>query len=133
MITLKCQFCGSEKEVHNYRKNTFKFCDRSCLAKSKTGNKNPCWRGGRVRHSSGYIFIFIPNHPFSNKDGYYFEHRLMMEFKLNRFLKENEVVHHVNGIKDDNRIENLELLDSQSTHAKFHYKEREIDLDGRFL
>ena|SRR3990167_9417979 len=68
----------------------------------------------------GYILICNPKHPFSNNKGYVREHRLVMERHIGRYLNSNEVVHHKNGIKDDNRIENLELFPNISEHMKFH-------------
>jgi len=79
------------------------------------------WKGGRVRLSSGYIYIHAPDHPYASKDGYVMEHRLLMESKLGRFLQPSEVVHHINGVKDDNREENLEVL-IRGQHVSKHFK-----------
>lgn len=75
----------------------------------KFGKDNANWKGGRIK-SHGYLLIRKPNHPFCNNHGYVFEHRLVMEKYLERYLESYEIIHHKNGIKDDNRIENLALL-----------------------
>ena len=83
------------------------------------GNKNN-WQGGRVVTSSGYVAIRKPEHPFAWKgSGYIFEHRLVMEQKLGRFLNKNEVVHHIDENKKNNSIDNLEILD-RGKHIIFH-------------
>lgn len=66
----------------------------------------------------GYRQVFTPTHPNSYNDGYIAEHRLVMEAHLGRFLEKGEEVHHINGNKLDNRIENLQLFASRSQHLK---------------
>lgn len=111
---------------------------REKLSAQKIGNKNPNWKGGITRiaqeirknrknlipglhtNKGGYREILSPNHPFAGKDGFMKEHRLVMEKHIGRYLKKEEVVHHINGIKNDNRIENLVLCASEKEHRKFH-------------
>lgn len=69
-------------------------------------------RGGRISVRSGYIYIYAPEHSLAQGrvTKYFPEHRLVMEKHLGRVLDRNEIVHHRNGVKDDNRIENLEIV-----------------------
>lgn len=84
-------------------------CYKKELLSSKQGCNHHSWKGGRFKNTSGYIEISI------NKE-YFLEHRIIMERKIGRKLNSNETVHHINGFKDDNRIENLELW--AGTHIK---------------
>lgn len=67
----------------------------------------------RYKTSGGYIILYLPDYSNSNGKGCILEHRFVMENHLNRHLDHKETVHHKNGIKDDNRIENLELWASK--------------------
>lgn len=87
--------------------------------KGNVGSKSGNWKGGRIIHN-GYVLIYSPNHPNCNKSKYVPEHKLNMEKKIGRFLLPREVVHHINGKKDDNRIENLMYFSCESEHQKFH-------------
>ena len=87
------------------------------------GERHPCWKGGRTKTVNGYIWVLSPPHPCANH-GYIYEHRAVMEKHLDRFLKSTEIVHHINGNKTDNRIENLILFPNKSEHQKFHHLNR---------
>lgn len=87
------------------------------ISKKQSGEQNHNWNGGRkkVKAKSGkghYVYIKSPGHPRTEDKStdYVPEHCLVMEQHLGRYLLQNEEVHHRNGIKDDNRIENLELV-----------------------
>ena len=89
--------------------------------KTHIGNKNHRWNGGRFLTQEGYVLVLCREHPYCNKNGYIFEHRLVMEKHLGRYLRPEEIVHHVNGKRDDNRIENLMLFNSHAEHRKFEW------------
>ena len=74
--------------------------------------------GGRTTDPDGYVLLKANGHPHANSGGYVREHRLQMERTLGRYLLPGEVVHHINGRKDDNRPENLQLYESNSAHKK---------------
>lgn len=77
------------------------------------------WNILKLIHKGDYYYALVPNHPNATKNGYVLYHRIVMENHLGRILNKTEVVHHVNGNKRDNRIENLQLLDSKE-HARLH-------------
>ncbi len=79
--------------------------------------------GHKKKRPDGYIAIYFPDHPKSTKDGYIMEHDLIMECLIGRYLRDDEVVHHKNKIRDDNRKENLQLM-TFSEHARLHMIER---------
>ena len=99
----------------------------SLINANKSGEGNPAWRGG-FKRLFGYIQFLAPKGcRFSSmKDGrgYVFVHRLIMAAHIQRPLKPEEAVHHINEIRDDNRIENLMLFKNKKEHLSYHNKLR---------
>lgn len=112
------EFCEHCKEPYLIRHNKGgRFCSHSCKALGldtiaklthKRGKDSPNWKGGK-NIIKGYIRVYAPEHPYATKSRYVMEHKLIMEKHLGRYLKPYEIIHHKNGVKTDNRIENLEL------------------------
>lgn len=96
--------------------------DKEALSKimsvSNSGANSGNFNGYRARRD-GYVFRYVPEHPYSDSRGYVGEHRLVVEEHLGTFLTREFVVHHINGIKDDNRIENLAVM-TVGAHSAFH-------------
>jgi len=91
--------------------------------KYSKGKEHWNWKGGKMKSIYGYNLIYCPEHPYA-KSNYVFEHRLVIECEIGRFLKPEEIVHHINKIKTDNRIKNLMLLPNKKEHAKIHYQQQ---------
>ena len=101
------------------------------LSRGTKGARNSTWKGGR-QNDCGYIKVWISRddffYPMARKNGYVLEHRLVMAKHLNRCLLSWEIVHHKNGIKTDNRLENLELLPAKKYHLVDSYAQARIAL-----
>lgn len=86
---------------------------RENSVKSRIGKIGGNNKGGSHIDRHGYVQVWMPEHPNCRSAGYIHEHRLVMSSYLGRPLKKGENVHHINGRRDDNRIENLELWSTQ--------------------
>ena len=105
----------------------------SIAARKESGHKNLGRRakeyefgGHEKRRSDGYIKVYVPDHPHASADGYVMKHTLVMERHIGRFLREDEVVHHVNRIRDDNQLKNLRLM-TKKEHQSMHMRERHAE------
>lgn len=77
------------------------------------------WKIKKIVSKGDYNYAVVKEHPNATKHGYVLEHRIVVENHLGRFLNPNEIVHHINGNKKDNRIENLEVHD-KADHSRSH-------------
>lgn len=126
-----CPDCGKERWV-SWRggRPIHERCHQCAMVayinKRLPGKYPSAWKGGHIRDAEGYIRVRVYSddffHPMARNSGYVMEHRLVMAKHLGRCLQTWEVVHHKNGIKDDNRIENLELTATMSEHIRNHSK-----------
>ena len=111
----KCNYCGKTFRPKNSK---IKCCSRKCGCASRGNYQKKGRKDGiyRYKNKKGYIVITYWEGDTKINSR---EHRLIMEQHIGRKLNKFEDVHHINGIKDDNRLENLKIID-HSEHTKIH-------------
>ncbi len=163
-LNVKCEICGKRYHRKPYLVNRAKhhYCSVSCHKEAKKeymkgegnhqyglrGELNSSWSGGRRISTYGYVSVQQIGHPFArSSSNYVFEHRLIAEKYLltdensveingKLYLSPAYVVHHKNGNRLDNRVENLEVMtisEHQSLHDKERMKTCKRDRYGRFI
>ena len=160
----KCIICGKPFYLKPYQLQKRKHgatCSKECRSKNRSiwfsgeGNHqyglkedlNKSFKNWKKISHYGYILVHKKEHPFCTKDGFVFEHRLVVEENCDKFeskyfieidgkkyLRKEYEVHHKNEIKTDNRPENLMIL-THSEHKKLHNAKIEIirDSKGRII
>lgn len=98
--------------------------------RGKRGHETSRWNGGRTIHQSGYLCVRTPCHPRASNSGYVFEHILVAEKALGRYLPPKAVVHHANEKKDDNRNCNLVICENEAYHRLLHQRARAYQATG---
>ena len=105
-----------------------RFCSQSCQAKillphgGLPGERNHNWKGGLIQSKKGYFYVYKPDHPRA-KGNYVKRADLVLEKKLGRPLKPNEIAHHGPGGKEDDSPENLSVM-TKSRHTQYHISQR---------
>jgi hypothetical protein len=114
-IDVLCFSCSMKKQISSGNR----------IIRDMHGVNNPCWKGGTCVNKQGYRLMLLskddPLFSMATGHGYVLEHRYVMAKSLGRCLTKEEVVHHKNGDKLDNRLENLELL-LNNEHSIGHSK-----------
>ena len=138
-ISRTCANCGTTEYVKvstvrdGLKSGTFTgMCQKCWTTQPKTqssGPQNKNWRGGKRITPKGYVMIRKPEHPKA-QNGYIQEHRYVIEQHLGRYLLPKESVHHKNGSKQDNRLENLELWGSNHSSGQRYEDMTTFDLEA---
>ena len=119
-----CIDCGNT--TGNYQRKRCDSCHKSNKSKLFSGEGNGRWNGGKMKNTGGYTelnknLVEKEYHYLTDCRGYIREHRLVAAKKYNRKIDKKEIVHHLNGIRTDNRPENLVIVDS-SKHERHTFE-----------
>lgn len=138
-----CDECGHEQWVNYwniYRKGIHICRSCSCKSTAKTREKKDSWNKGKKfdpKHlgssyinTNGYKEIWVGEHTLTDKvGGYQREHRILKELEINRSLVDREIIHHVDGNKINNRLDNLYICDGHFVHRKVHGQLERISME----
>lgn len=122
---IPCTQCGKVKDRYVTRKNQKNyFCNTKCKglwqSKNLVGENNMRWKGGFI-YENGYKMLNMPDHHRAHQNGYVYEHIVVAEKKFNKKILRPMQIHHLNGVRDDNRPDNLDIVTPQE-HEKWTVK-----------
>lgn len=135
-VTRQCDYCGDSytlrpSQAHAYRKlDRARFCTRRCMGLAAIKRPLDRMHNGKpaMLDDHGYVFVWEPDYSGLTRKGWVAEHRLVAEQMIGRPLTSDDEVHHINRLRDDNRPENLEVLDGL-THSIISRGQRQSDID----
>lgn len=122
-VIKQCEVCGKELRLKPSQAG-IRYCSKICDGIGRTKRPLDREHNGRPARmdDKGYVMVYQPDHPNKSFSGWQYEHRLVVENVIGRYLRTDEAVHHINGVKHDNRPENLEVL-SPAEHSKITVRE----------
>lgn len=116
---------GRKLSEEHKRKLSKAFSGKNHPFYGKRGSNTGNWKGGQFTSRLGYVYIKMYEHPRVNIDGYIQRSHLVAEEKLGRYLYPEEITHHKNGIRDDDRSENIDVM-TRGEHTSLHHKQRRL-------
>lgn len=118
------------KKAYKMGLRKIKEIERLNRSEAMRGENAPNWSGGRRRTSKGYAQILMPGHPRADSSGYVMEHIIAWEQATGVPVSAQCCIHHLNGDKLDNRIENLCLM-QRGAHTVFHHAGKPLSQETR--
>jgi len=119
-IAVQCS-CGCGQTIYRDKYMLKRFPKPYVSGHQFRGELNTNWNNGQYITSKRLVYLKKPEHPNSDKRGYIRRSVFVMSQQLNRPIKDNELVHHINGNPSDDSIENLVII-SRQKHASIHHK-----------
>lgn len=111
-VVKDCEYCGKEMRLKPSQAG-IRYCSKLCDGLGRTKRPMERMHNGKAARQDrqGYVMVWQPDHPNKSFHGWQYEHRLVAEQTVGRYLRSDEHVHHINGVKHDNAIENLAVMD----------------------
>ena len=131
MVTIQCDWCGAEISRYPSLVHPRNFCNRECQGKYRsehyTSTRAANWQGGQKKDRER-VQWFMPWHHRADNKGYVFRYVISAELSIGRPLAAGEVIHHIDGDPANDHPDNLQVLASQSEHARIHGLQRPVEM-----